>query len=527
MATSALAYDAEELVAEFLSLDGPFFQLMAIVVMPYDAEHYERMREKSEREDIVMFVNACFAATGQNEYYSDRYTDAVSIDFLHQYVLANYRTVYARALAAGINHFSQAFIIRNLLRAGAPKDAALRREEGQLIATALQRLPVHRVLKLFVKLRVDATNNRRTRAVVRDYLRFRQSKSFDIVKYRTKVRVAVLHAHAKVPVESAKFLFALKDAKQFDDPLFNSYLKARYSKQAIYELPYSVAEGLAVRHGIKREEFLRKIEPRMTRAEKLRLQNTAARMAKGQVKIEIDLAQTSLTRLAIYVLSLTRQEREERAAELHAALTAAAQRVASHSSLRLSKTAAVMDRSRSTWSSRERRRRPLAIAVAMHYLLAAVSDDFRSFWTPEHGDTSNQMDRSQAAFLVEAGGQTDLAGPLLDAIEWRPDKIILVSDGYENSPAGAVNQIVGAYRERLYAQHPISFLHANPVFDAEHFSPKRLGEWILTIGLRDAEDLPASIRFAKFAAGEASQMELESFLGDLAQSFINNHSFNP
>lgn len=500
------------------SLGEPFFESWPKLTMPYDAEYYERLREKSEREDIVMFVNACFAATGQNEYYSDQYTDAVSIDFLHQYVLANYRTVYARALSAGINHFSQAFIVRNLLRAGAPRDPRLRQEEGLLIAATLRRLPANRVFKLFARLRLDSVNNRRTRAVMRDYLRFRGLKSFDVLKYRKKVRMAIEHAHVAVNPEAARFLFALKTAKQFDDPLYDAYLRARYSKQAVYDLPFTVAEGLAERHGISRDEFLRKIEPQMTRAEKLRLQNAAHRAKK--VAIQIDLAKTSLTRLALYIISLTDSERQQRAAEFHAALSAAALRVAQQSTLKFEKTAAVMDRSRSTWSSRERRRRPLAIAVAMHYLLSAASEDFCSFWTPAQGAQSKQLGRDDHAFLVNAGGQTDLATPLLEAIAWKPNNVIIVSDGYENSPAGAVQQIACAYKERLLSQHSISFLHINPVFDAEHFSPKRLGESLLTIGLREAEDLPASIRFAKFAAGEASQAQLEAFLSDLSKAFI-------
>ena len=45
---------------------------------------------------------------------------------------------------------------------------------------------------------------------------------------------------------------------------------------------------------------------------------------------------------------------------------------------------------------------------------------------------------------------------------------------------------------------------------------------MLTIGLRDAEDLGASLGFAKFAAGEASQTELEIYLGDLAKRLIED-----
>lgn len=81
-----------------------------------------RLRDQCEREDLVMFINSCFAATRQNEYYTDRYLATVSIEFLHQYTLINYRLLYARTLAAGINHFNQLQILFNLLQSGAPAD---------------------------------------------------------------------------------------------------------------------------------------------------------------------------------------------------------------------------------------------------------------------------------------------------------------------------------------------------------------------------------------------------------------------
>lgn len=489
--------------------------------MTISDHHYAQLREKCEREDLVMFVNACFAATGQKEYYSDRYAQSVSIDFLHQYVLVNYRRVYTRTLAVGVNHFNQALIIRNLLRAGAPADQSLRDEEGRLIAATLRQLPTNRAYRLFDRLAEEGVNNRRTRAVIRSYCQDRKNRALEVLKYRSKFRKAVRHAHAGVDEQTARFLFSRDQRQQYDEPLFDAYRRAHYSKQAVYELPYTVAEGLAARHGIPRDVFLRNIEPQMTQAEKLRVQNLAKRATKQ--RLEIDLARTPLTKLAIYVLSMSMEERTERSDEFHAALQRAAERAQRKSPLQLGKVAAVMDRSRSSWGSRERRRRPLAVAVATHYLLAAASEQFRSFWTPARSKSPSQFAADDRPFLVNAGGQSDLATPLLDALDWRPEQIVLISDGYENAPADAVNQIVGVFRKRLHTAMPISFVHANPVFDADHFSPQRLGDSLLTIGLRDAEDLSASLRFAKFAAGEATRAELESYLGEMARDYLHQH----
>ncbi len=66
-------------------------------------------------EDLVVFLNACFACTGQREFYSDGHEQTVSIAFLHDYIRGNYRRLYARSLAAGVNHFNQGRILLELL----------------------------------------------------------------------------------------------------------------------------------------------------------------------------------------------------------------------------------------------------------------------------------------------------------------------------------------------------------------------------------------------------------------------------
>ncbi len=492
---------------------------------------YARLREISEREDIVTFINSCFAATGQSEYCCGSRSQTISIAFLHQYVLTNYRTVYARSLAAGINHYNQALIIFNLLKGGTPTDPAARSEEDKLIQAVLHQLPPNRVYHLFTKLASERINNRRVRATMQQYIDSRPDLPFHIIKYRNKFRLFARHAHLRLNKETGDLLFRLPSRKHFDTPLYATFLQAHYSKQAIYDLPYTIAEGMASKHGIPREEFLRHIVPRLTLSERLRLQN--ASQSKQGTSIAVDLASAPLTKLAIYVLSLPIEERIARAEELDQALLSAAQRALQRFPFQLSKVALVLDRSRSSWGSREKRRRPLAVAVAVDYLMRFGAHHFRSFWTPTHEVTSrladaeaeqkSEEDIPMYPFLFRAAGQSDLATPLLQALRWGPDQVILVSDGYENGPIDAANQIATCYNEQL-APRPeyrsIDFIHANPVFDADHIMPKRLGNSIVTVGLRDAEDLGPALTFAKFGSGGANQEELELLLRELAMKQI-------
>ncbi|MCA9014939.1 MAG: hypothetical protein KDA77_06355 [Planctomycetaceae bacterium] len=473
----------------------------------------EQLRERCEREDVIMFINSCFAATRQNEYYTDLYRTSVSIEFLHRYVLINYRLLYARTLAAGINHFNQQQIIFNLLEAGAPADAAQRTEEGALIATALRKLPANRVYALFTRLQQNRVNNRRTRAVIKSYLAWRREPEFDAIKYRNKYRAAAAHIHSQLDEELGRFLFDRSSQKPYTTPLLNQYRQAQYSAAAIYELPFTVAESLAQKHKVPRDVFLKKIEPKMTAAEKLRLQSTAAR-TKG-VEIEFDLSRAGLTKLALYILSLKQNVRTARADELQAALEAAANKTLARAPLSLGRVATILDRSRSATGSREKRNRPLAVALAASSLLRSAATEYRAFWTPAREEKSFE-------FLTYAAGQTALAEPLLDALEWRPDLIVIVSDGYENDPPQLVDQVARVYRAAIGKAETPEIVHMNPVFDADHYAPRRLGATIPTVGLRDAEDIPIMLGFAKFTAGTATLEELEQYLAFRVNRMLNS-----
>ncbi len=229
-------------------------------------------------EDVVMFVNAAITSTAQQEFHSGAAEQRLSLGFLHAYVLGNYRAVYAATLALDINHLNAAMIVANLLstaREAGPQQHAV---EGRLIARRLQLLPPQRVYKVFRNLRRLGVNNRRTRAIMRDWIVGRPDPAFDAVKYRHSLTVAARHAHLRMPGEVGTMLFDWRAPKRYATPILESWRRAHYEKKSMYELPYTVAEGLATRHGIDRAAFLRDIAPRLTSGERLRLQTSAHRL---------------------------------------------------------------------------------------------------------------------------------------------------------------------------------------------------------------------------------------------------------
>ena len=191
-----------------------------------------------------------------------------------------------------------------------------------------------------------------------------------------------------------------------------------------------------------------------------------------------------------------------------------ARRVVANTQLKYKTVAIVADISQSSSGSRAKANRPLAIAMATVYLFEASSESSRVYWAPQ----GQNNDKPAYPFLQVAGGQTALAEPIIDAMETLPELLLIVSDGWENDPPLTVAGVVKAARAKLPVVRGIKIVHANPVFDPAHFSPKPFSEDIATVGLRDTESIATMLEFAAFASGLASLEELENHLSLQSQT---------
>ncbi|MFF2701751.1 hypothetical protein ACFVUQ_25735 [Streptomyces cyaneofuscatus] len=467
-------------------------------------------------EDVLLFANAAITATGQREFRSGALDQQLSLDFLHAYIRVNYRRLYAASLALDINDHNAARIVLGLLETAGEASAEERHTEGRLIAARLARLPPQRVYRLFGEVRRAGINNRRTRAIMRDWLAARPDLGHDAVKYRSGVKTAARHVHLRCPqgaeplAEVGAFLFRPGKLPRYEHPLLDAWRRAHYEQGAVAELPFTVAEGFAARHGMKREVFLKRAAPRMTRLERLRTHAVTQRP-------DVDLAAMPLTRLALYVLALPFEQRATRRAELTGALRTAARRAAGKHAGSWGRVHAVLDDSFSSSGSGQKRRRPLAVALACHHLLEvlAAPGAYRGLWTSGRGD----------ALLVRPWGPTPLGMRVLDALEpgpggAAPDRLVIVSDGWDNAPAGLAGEVLRVWRARLDPGRRTAVVHVNPVYDADGFDVRRLAAGVPTAGIRDAEDLPALVEIARFAEGRTGSAELHAYLDRRVALFL-------
>ena len=450
--------------------------------------------DRVRREDILLYLNAGLTATGQGGFYHGSSEERLSLGFLHQYIAENYRRLYALLLAGGLNDYNTALAIFTLLSLGAPDDPVLREEENRLLGHAMGRLPPQRAYKLCERLAKAKVNNRRARALVRSYLAGRKSLAFDAVKYRHRMKKAVLHAHAGVSAEIKRFLFqGAGGSRVYQEPLLETYRKAQFDSRAIYALPFTVAQGLAQRKGIDQAEFMTKIAPRMTEREKLRWQNAGA--------AEFDPSRADMVELCLYFLRQRAAQRVDLLPILRQRAVVLAPRLQLPDVFSQGRVAAVLDRSRSSYGSGQARRRPLALALAVHLCLEAACPDYSAHWSYA---TAHLLD-------LHPTGYTGLGEVLLEALARRPSVLLVVSDGRENNPPGACQAIASAYESRVADSTPL-WIHFNPVFDPDDFAPLSLGRCWPVVGLRRVEDLGTGFVLARFASGRCGVAELERYL---------------
>ncbi len=106
---------------------------------------------------------------------------------------------------------------------------------------------------------------------MRDWITSRPDPAFDAIKYRRSLSVAARHAHLPLPGEVGTVLFDWRRPKRYQTPTLETWRRAHYEQRALYQLPYTVAEGLAAQHGIDRARFLSGIAPKLTDGGRLRL----------------------------------------------------------------------------------------------------------------------------------------------------------------------------------------------------------------------------------------------------------------
>lgn len=484
---------------------------------------------------VRSFLDTTATADGRSSAYRARADQDVAERATHGALLDLDRGLYALLLSLpGTTDRARQLGVKNLLgvaRSDACLDADTERTVVRRLADAL---PPQRMFKLFDALRVGddeqgihRANNARTRTLVLGAVFGSPRLELWSVKYRSKMLRALTHVWGRRTASIVRSILG-KDAARWTAkeraivrraidrfvkgsierahacvrfvlgapgprlPLHRAVREARTDLSAGAALPPEVLEGIrSVFHrNAPKQEVLRLTADTLTTTQSLAVQKRA-KAAGAMVKVTpTDHDPVRLYRFA-FETGLT--------ADVAAALAEKARATAARMPWRFGALGILVDASASMAGGADRPLYPMAAALALRDVLTHAGCATVAY---AGGEPVRDPDPRLDSVLVRPSGDTPLAEPLLDLVEREPEAIFVITDGYENRPAGRFATVVAALRAGGVAT-PI--VQLNPVFAAEALGVRELcAELVATVPMQGPEGLALGLARAALAFDPAA-----------------------
>lgn len=457
-----------------------------------DAAQSKTMTEAAQT--VKPFLDLIGFAKGRATYYTDKAAQAGVEAALHKRLFSLDRGLYAMLCTLpGVTDRSRQAAIKTLLSRPLGRGQGLlsEGEEGHLVEALLKSMPITRQLKFFRLLKAERLNNSRTRKLILKTILRSPRLELWSTRYRKLLRSALSHALGQRMTSVLRSILAKDEAQRslreqrilrqklgrwvrapqqalvFDcvgfvlgleagrqRPLLKAYVAAKTRLEDGRTLSTETLEGLRSCYHKDRsfKEVLELTKSQLTKGQSLKLQATA----RAQ-EVSIDFVASAHSAVELYVYAF-KQGMTEAISE---ALDAKAKKAAEALSLQSQHVGVLLDASSSMAGSREQKLRPMARALANRDVLAAASE--RCTIVTCGGQASGR--------LHTPGGPTALSLGLVELLGAKPERVFVLSDGYENAPSGRFMQTVAALR-RLGLNTPI--VQLSPVFAADTQSVRAL-----------------------------------------------------
>jgi len=124
------------------------------------------------KDDLVTFLNATIASTGQKEAYNKKEDQQQALADLHTRVMHANRDFYGLMLLAGINEFNREIIVTNLLKSGRAiaHDIEYGNYEKHLVLHGLHSMGAKYGVRALIMLAKNGVCNGRSAWVASQYL---------------------------------------------------------------------------------------------------------------------------------------------------------------------------------------------------------------------------------------------------------------------------------------------------------------------------------------------------------------------
>jgi hypothetical protein len=481
------------------------------------------IRDKVAAGQLCMkFIDAATTASNRETFHNTKQEVNDALGVVHDAVFMLDRGVYAALLKLpGLMDYSRQIGVLRLLddpRSQDENSILHLGEETDVIQSIVDMLPKHRQLNLFLMLAQKNVNNARTKKLILRTVLGWDNLPWAAVKYRRKIRQALTHAWglrltsiikavlgsdkwdnksmdiainniheycadglSTITGEVISFILGGKThrGKPFFSDILRAYQDAPTNYTALDRLPPEIAQDFRARYHKNHSvaDVMERTKDKLTAKQRVRVQAQAKELG---VKVEVKASQTSLVDL--FVLAYQNGLTPETLALIE-------EKYSSYKSggLPYNNVGVIVDYSASVEGTSHQKWRPVATLAAISFYLDEVIEetDYR------------MVGGAWKSGLAMPSGETDIASSLVDVLvnyESRGvvcDAIFVLTDGYENAPAGRFAEVVAQLRE-MGNQTPI--YQVTPTFAAESYGTRQLSPLAPVIPLgSQVEALPALI----------------------------------
>jgi len=450
-------------------------------------DHLTTKKIEELADNTLSLLNLIGVDTNRDTHYQTKDEMELARKKLHKDVFSIDRGIYSAIFCLpGTIEFARQGAIKALLsnpwreetKSVLPVDS-----ENDIIEKLLRELQPNKVLNMFIEMVDNKVNNSRTRRYMLNYILGSKSLELWAVKYRPKINKILTHCwgvryknivkaildkdnHVEkelnfltediikyIPssmkvsdaLQCVAFILGIK--KDYSVRMLKAYNDAKTDLKKGSILPMDILDGIRSTYHPKvtQKELLNLTKKTMTTKQKKLVQNKAK---KEGVAVTFDPRRHPMTDLYIYAYKMGASN------DIKNAIKEKAKKASASLPFKYGRIGVVFDASYSMKGSDEQPMRPIAVASATTQMLKYACDDFNVEYSGGYISDG----------LVKPSGHTSLAKAFAKVLENEPDAVFIISDGYENTPAGRLDEVIQVVR-RLGWNLPI--YHINPVSAAE------------------------------------------------------------
>ncbi len=453
-------------------------------------EYLSNKQISTLEDSYVPFLRQVRTATARGTFYHGRAQMEQTAAHLHDAIVSTDRGIYAATLLLdGATDFSRQVGLLCLVtsRPNGQGTFLTQDMEAAVVGRLLSDLRPQKVLSVFLALKGNRWSGQRIKKMMLRYVLGSKALPRWAVTYRRKLRAVLTHAwginltckikhtlgkqsrtaedvrllnrhlwkHANPRVEVDELVrFILGDETSPRADVVKSYVEAKRTLEAGKRLPYEVLEGIRSRYhrDTPKERVLELTADNLTRGQRKAFQRKAEQEG---VSVAWNPEFASLVELVLYGYE---RGFDQVAAYIGQKAEVIRDRIGLNADV-------IMDYSKSMEGAGTQKMRPRAVAHAMAMCLSP------------YDEIAPPMPR----------GDTELASKLVQSLMRQPEAAFILSDGYENAPAGRVAEVIAQVR-RLGIQTPI--YHINPVSSKEG---GRTFDGAVNLAVSVPEALPAAL----------------------------------